>query len=89
VGKSVDVVVADDGPGIPTFDRERVSDRFTRLDEARSRRSGGVGLRLPIPKEIVTAHGGSIAVADAPKGAPTRENGRPGPPRTASARLGT
>lgn len=68
-GQNAEVIVADDGPGIPPADRERVFDRFTRLDEARSRRSGGVGLGLPIAKEIVTAHGGSIAVADAAKGA--------------------
>jgi signal transduction histidine kinase len=69
VGGDAVVIVADDGPGIPLSQRERVFDRFTRLDEARSRRSGGVGLGLSIAKEIVGAHGGTIAVADAANGA--------------------
>jgi signal transduction histidine kinase len=68
-GQNAEVIVTDDGPGIPPSDRERVFDRFTRLDEARSRRSGGVGLGLSIAKEIVTAKGGSIAVTDTAKGA--------------------
>jgi signal transduction histidine kinase len=56
--------VADDGPGIPPADRLRVFDRFVRLDSARSRGSGGTGLGLSIAAEIVTAHGGNIAVSD-------------------------
>ncbi|ADD44484.1 sensor histidine kinase [Stackebrandtia nassauensis] len=54
------VSVSDDGPGIPLEDRERVFDRFTRLDDARGRDSGGTGLGLPIVAELVAAHRGSI-----------------------------
>ena len=65
---AVEVVVADDGPGIPPADRDRVFDRFVRLDEDRSRTGGGTGLGLPITRDIVVAHGGTITVADAPGG---------------------
>jgi signal transduction histidine kinase len=58
------MTVADDGPGIPEADRERVFERFTRLDQARSRTAtgGGAGLGLAICKQIVQRHGGQITV---------------------------
>jgi signal transduction histidine kinase len=65
----VELAVSDDGPGIAADQRERVFERFVRLDEARSRRGGGVGLGLAIVKGIVVAHGGTAEVADAPEGA--------------------
>ncbi|MGK5552348.1 sensor histidine kinase [Actinomadura kijaniata] len=55
--------VRDDGPGIPDGDRERIFERFTRLDAARSRDAGGSGLGLPIAREIVARHGGLLYVA--------------------------
>jgi signal transduction histidine kinase len=61
--------IADDGPGIPPEQRERVFDRFVRLDESRDRARGGTGLGLAIVREIVRAHGGSVAVADTAVGA--------------------
>jgi signal transduction histidine kinase len=60
--------VTDDGPGIPAADRERVFDRFTRLDTDRGRTSGGAGLGLAIVHELVTAHGGTITLTDASPG---------------------
>lgn len=56
--------VRDDGPGVPANKRERVFDRFYRLDTARSRELGGTGLGLPIVREIVNAHGGSVILRD-------------------------
>jgi two-component system, OmpR family, sensor kinase len=54
--------VEDDGPGIPRAQRERVFDRFHRMDAARDRASGGSGLGLAIVKAIATAHGGVVSV---------------------------
>jgi signal transduction histidine kinase len=59
------VAVVDDGPGIPPADRERAFDRFTRLDHARSRHDGGTGLGLAIVRELVRAHGGTVALGEA------------------------
>lgn len=61
-GRSVEIEVSDDGPGIPEPDRERIFEPFTRLDESRNRGSGGVGLGLAITRRIVEAHGGRIHV---------------------------
>ncbi|MFA1539434.1 sensor histidine kinase [Actinomadura monticuli] len=63
------VEVHDDGPGIPLADRDRVFERFARLDSARSRDKGGSGLGLPIAREIVIAHGGGLYVAEGAHGA--------------------
>ncbi len=65
----VELVVADDGPGIPVLDRARVFDRFERLDDARGRSGGGSGLGLAIVREGVTAHGGTVDVQDGAPGA--------------------
>ena len=65
---TVRIEVADDGPGIPVEQRQRVFDRFVRLDASRERGSGTSGLGLAIAKEIATAHGGTIAIGDAPAG---------------------
>jgi signal transduction histidine kinase len=64
----VALMVDDDGQGIPPADRERVFDRFTRLEPARSRRNGGVGLGLAVVKRVVGRHGGSVTVLDSPTG---------------------
>ena len=56
------MAVADEGPGIAPEHRERIFDRFFRLDEARSRESGGTGLGLAIAKWAVEVNGGHISV---------------------------
>ncbi|WP_410601005.1 ATP-binding protein [Amycolatopsis sp. lyj-90] len=61
--------VSDDGPGIPAEDRERVFDRFVRLDDGRARDDGGAGLGLAIVADISHAHGGTAEVADHDGGA--------------------
>ncbi len=66
-GKEVTLCVADDGPGIPLADRERVFERFVRLDDSRSREAGGTGLGLSVVRSIVGAHGGRISVDDDPE----------------------
>ncbi|CAA9415840.1 MAG: Two-component system sensor histidine kinase [uncultured Propionibacteriaceae bacterium] len=69
---SVLLSVGDDGPGIAEADRERVFDRFTRLDNARDRDSGGTGLGLAIVRELVSRAGGTVgfdAVPDSDGGA--------------------
>lgn len=67
-GADAVLTVTDDGPGIPEPDRERVFDRFTRLDSARSRDEGGAGLGLAIVRETVHAHGGAVHLEDARPG---------------------
>jgi signal transduction histidine kinase len=54
------LVVADDGPGIAPEDRERVFERFTRLDDARAAADGGAGLGLAIARDIAERHGGRL-----------------------------
>lgn len=60
------VTVDDDGQGIPHSERDRVFERFTRLDDARAPRTGGYGLGLAIVRDVVLAHGGTVHVEDAP-----------------------
>lgn len=62
------ITVDDDGDGVPPAERERVFDRFVRLDDARARDTGGSGLGLSIVREIAHAHGGEVRVEDAPSG---------------------
>jgi signal transduction histidine kinase len=66
-GRAV-ITVTDDGPGIPPPDRERVWERFVRLDADRSPARGGSGLGLAIVREIAAAHGGDATVGDAGPG---------------------
>ena len=61
-GDEVEVSVTDQGIGIAQADRERVFERFYRVDPARSRDTGGTGLGLAIVKHIATNHGGRVDV---------------------------
>lgn len=65
---TVQLVVEDDGPGVPPEDRHRVFERFVRLDDARARDHGGSGLGLAIVAELVTAHNGTVTIGDATLG---------------------
>ena len=62
------LTVADQGPGIAAEDRQRIFDRFFRLDEGRSRDDGGTGLGLAIAKWAVEVNGGQISVEDGANG---------------------
>ncbi|MEU9706647.1 HAMP domain-containing sensor histidine kinase [Streptomyces sp. NPDC047981] len=62
------VEVADDGPGVPVADRERIFERFVRLDDARSRDEGGAGLGLAIARDVAVRHGGTLTVGVSPAG---------------------
>ncbi|MGW1719015.1 ATP-binding protein [Streptomyces sp. NPDC002156] len=67
-GEWVVVEVADDGDGVPEADRERVFERFVRLDDARSRDDGGAGLGLAIARDVAVRHGGTLTVREAATG---------------------
>jgi len=62
----VEIAVTDQGVGIPEEDRERVFERFYRVDQARSRHTGGTGLGLSIVKHVVQNHGGDVRVWSQP-----------------------
>lgn len=65
----VELSIADDGAGVPPEHRARVFDRFTRLDDARARDTGGAGLGLSIVAEVSRAHGGLARLDDSADGA--------------------
>jgi signal transduction histidine kinase len=67
-GADVVITIDDDGPGIPAGDRDRVFERFVRLDDARARDAGGSGLGLAIVREIVASHGGTVHLSGSPLG---------------------
>ncbi|MFD5482877.1 sensor histidine kinase [Streptomyces hawaiiensis] len=62
------VAVADDGDGVPEDDRERIFERFVRLDAARSRDDGGAGLGLAIARDVAVRHGGTLTAGRGPAG---------------------
>jgi two-component system osmolarity sensor histidine kinase EnvZ len=64
----VDILVDDDGPGIPEAERERVFRPFIRLDASRNRSTGGVGLGLTIARDVARSHGGDVRLETSPQG---------------------
>ena len=66
VGGRAVLTVDDDGAGIAPADRERVFERFTRLDASRARDRGGAGLGLAVVRSVARAHGGEVEVQESP-----------------------
>ncbi|MEU8661348.1 sensor histidine kinase [Actinoplanes philippinensis] len=71
-GDQAEIIVGNDGPDIAPPDRERIFDRFVRLDDSRARQDGGTGLGLSIAREIATLHDGALTVDDLAEGAAFR-----------------
>ncbi|MGW0786757.1 ATP-binding protein [Streptomyces sp. NPDC002911] len=67
-GGDVLVEVTDDGSGVPEAERDRIFERFVRLDDARSRDDGGAGLGLAIARDVAARHGGTLTVGEGPGG---------------------
>ena len=68
VDRILTIEIEDDGPGIPPGELERVFEPFHRGEPSRNRETGGVGLGLPIARNIFRAHGGDVALANRPTG---------------------
>jgi two-component system, OmpR family, osmolarity sensor histidine kinase EnvZ len=64
----IDILVDDDGPGVPAADRDRVFRAFVRLDPSRNRSTGGVGLGLTIARDVARSHGGDVKLETSPQG---------------------
>jgi two-component system OmpR family sensor kinase len=94
IGDLVVVEVIDTGQGVPVADRERIFDRFVRLNPARSRSSdagagaGNAGLGLPIARALARAMGGDLVCAPADRGAAFRLTVPAGPPPEPFLELG-
>jgi two-component system, OmpR family, osmolarity sensor histidine kinase EnvZ len=68
VAHGIDILVDDDGPGIPIADRDRVFRAFVRLDPSRNPSTGGVGLGLTIARDVARGHGGDVRLETSPQG---------------------
>jgi signal transduction histidine kinase len=68
VGDGYDVLVEDEGPGIPESDRQRVFEPFVRLESSRNEATGGTGLGLTLVKAIAEGHGGAVRLESRPGG---------------------
>ena len=66
--RAYQIVVDDDGPGIPEADRKRVFEPFVRLEASRSSETGGSGLGLTLVKAIAEGHGGSVLLENRSEG---------------------
>ncbi|ACI99290.1 ATP-binding protein [Rhodospirillum centenum] len=65
---AVEIVIDDDGPGIPPDRREEVFRPFTRLEPSRNAETGGVGLGMTIARDVARRHGGDVVLGDSPHG---------------------
>jgi signal transduction histidine kinase len=63
-GGNVQIILRDFGPGVPEDQRERLFEPFFRMEESRNRQTGGIGLGLPIARNVVRAHGGDVTLAN-------------------------
>jgi two-component system, OmpR family, osmolarity sensor histidine kinase EnvZ len=68
VAEGIDILVDDNGPGIPPQDRDRVFRAFARLDSSRNPSTGGVGLGLTIARDVARGHGGDVSLETSPQG---------------------
>ena len=68
VADGIDIMVDDDGPGIPMADRDRAFRAFIRLDPSRSPSTGGIGLGLTIARDVARSHGGEVTLETSPQG---------------------
>jgi two-component system osmolarity sensor histidine kinase EnvZ len=68
VEDGVDILVDDDGPGIPPSERDHVFQPFIRLDASRNPSTGGVGLGLTIARDVARSHGGDVRLETSPQG---------------------
>jgi two-component system osmolarity sensor histidine kinase EnvZ len=68
VEDGVDILVDDDGPGIPLAERDRVFQPFIRLDPSRNPSTGGIGLGLTIARDVARSHGGDVRLENSPYG---------------------
>jgi two-component system, OmpR family, osmolarity sensor histidine kinase EnvZ len=66
--RSIEVIIDDDGPGIPEEARETVFQPFFRLDNSRNVSTGGIGLGLTIARDIMLSHGGALVLETSPQG---------------------
>lgn len=67
-GRSIDIIIDDDGPGIPEASREAVFQPFFRLDTSRNAETGGSGLGLTIARDTMLSHGGALTLETSPQG---------------------
>jgi signal transduction histidine kinase len=68
LSKAIEINIDDDGPGVPQQELTRILEPFYRLEESRSRETGGVGLGLAIAQSIVHSHGGTLRLTNRPTG---------------------
>jgi two-component system, OmpR family, osmolarity sensor histidine kinase EnvZ len=68
LGNMIEVIIDDDGPGIPAEQREEVFKPFFRLESSRNPATGGVGLGMTIARDVIRGHGGDVVLDDSPRG---------------------